>query len=446
MHYRNAPIHPVLRIMYHFFKLVSRVFIGIFFREKILIGKENLRFDGPAIIVVNHPSTLMDVLTSGIHIHQEMYFLANYSLFKNPVGNWFFSTFYCIPVKRKEDMGDSVVRNNSAAFISSFEHMEKNGVLYIAAEGVSWINRFVRPFKTGAARIAFGTENRNDWKKDLKIIPIGLSYSAAHLFRSRVVVEAGAPISPLTWKDACLNDHEKAVDGFTLQMENAVRNLCIDTRDEAGEALFNALEIIAAGSAPLKPKDDYLRSKKIAQTCLQDATLKKFSEEYFSEIGERKITDAGLLAHAHPRATLHAWRNGLFLLFGLPMFLAGQIFWFLPCFLPWLLNRQLKLYIGYSSTVKVMTGLLTFPLAAWGVFKLAFWVVGHTGYALLILAALVLSGFFLEKYLDIYKRFTEQHRAAQNVSDTLELLSKRTVIWHKLEQMIREADKVKEVH
>jgi len=80
------------------------------------------------------------------------------------------------------------------------------------------------------------------------------------------------------------------------------------------------------------------------------------------------------------------------------------------------------------------------------VFKLAFWVVGHTGYALLILAALVLSGFFLEKYLDIYKRFTEQHRAAQNVSDTLELLSKRTVIWHKLEQMIREADKVKEVH
>lgn len=437
MPYLNAPIHPVLRIMYHFFKLVGRVSVGLFFREKILIGKDNLRFDGPAIIVVNHPSTLMDVLAPGIHIHQEMYFLANYSLFKSPFGKWFFSTFYCIPVKRKEDVRKGAPRDNSAAFESSYEHLEKNGVLFIAAEGVSWINRYVRPFKTGAARIAFGTEAQNQWAKGVKIVPIGLSYSAANLFRSRVVVEVGIPISPVPWKENWLSHPEKAVDDFTLQMENAVRGLCIDTRDDAGEALFGTLETIAAGSAPLNPKEDYLRSKKIAKTCLHDEDLKKSSEVYFVQIDQLGITDAGLLAHAHPSATTRAWLDGLFLLIGLPLFLTGQVFWFLPCFLPWLLNRQMKLYIGYSSTVKAMAGLVTFPLAAWGVFQLAVLVTGQTGYAWVILAALILSGFFLEKYLDVYKRFTEQRRAAQKVSDTEELLSKRTDIWLRLEKKLQ---------
>ncbi|MCC6412280.1 MAG: 1-acyl-sn-glycerol-3-phosphate acyltransferase [Saprospiraceae bacterium] len=440
MPYLNAPIHPILRLIYGFFKLTSRAFIGLFFREKVLIGKENLRFDGPAIIVVNHPSTLMDVLTSGIRIHQVMYFLANYSLFKHPVSNWVFTRLYCIPVKRREDVGDGVPRDNSAAFEKSFEHLEKNGVLFIAAEGVSWINRFVRPFKTGAARISFGTEDRNGWEKGVKIVTIGLSYSAPHLFRSRVVVEAGVPLSPLPWKEKWLQDDEKAVDDFTQHIENTVRGLCIDARDEAGEKLLAELETIADGSAPLEPKDDYLRSKKIAQNCLLNEDLKSLSEAYFSKINEIKVTDAGLLAHTHPRATVRALRDGLFLMVGLPLFLAGQVYWFLPCFLPWLLNRQLKLYIGYSSTVKVMAGLITFPLAAWGVFKLAFLLTGQTGYAWAILAALILSGFFIEKYLDVYKRFTEQRRAAKKVSDARELLSKRTAVWHKLEPMLREAN------
>ena len=445
MPYLNAPIHPFLRLIYGFFKLTSRAFIGLFFREKVFIGKENLHFDGPAIIVVNHPSTLMDVLATGIRIHQVMYFLANYSLFKHPVSNWLFSRLYCIPVKRREDVEDGELRNNDQAFEKSFEHLEKNGVLFVAAEGVSWINRFVRPFKTGTARIAFSTENRNAWTKGVKIVPIGLSYSAPQLFRSRVVVEAGAPISPLPWKETWLSDHEKAVDDFTQHIENTVRGLCIDARDEAGEKLLGQLEILAAGSAPLKPGEDYLRSKKIAQNCLRDEDLRTLSEAYFAQIDQLGITDAGLLAHTRPQATLRALGDGLFLLVGLPLFLAGQVYWFLPCFLPWLLNRQLKLYIGYSSTVKVLAGLFTFPLAAWGVFKLAFLLTGHTGYAWAILAALFLSGFFLEKYLDVYKRFTEQRRAAKKVSDTKALLSKRLAVWHMLEQKLHEPDQVSAV-
>ncbi len=433
MPYRNAPIHPFLRFLYSLFKLLSRVFVGLFFREKVLIGKEHLRFDGPAIIVVNHPSTLMDVLAPGIHVRQVMYFLANYSLFKHPVSNWLLSRLYCIPVKRREDVSEGELRDNGAAFEKSYEHLEKNGVLFIAAEGVSWMNKFVRPFKTGTARIAFGTENQNGWAKGVVVVPIGLSYTAPNLFRTRVVVEAGKPLEAVPWKDAWIAQPEKTVDDFTLAIENTVRNLCIDTRDEAGESLFDRMQTIAAGSQPLNPADDYLRSKKIAQTCLHDAPLNEQSAAYFAELEKYGITDAGLLAATRPNARRHAWRDGSFLALGLPLFLLGNVFWFLPCFLPWLLNKKMNLYIGYGSTVKVLAGLFTFPLAAWGVFKLAFAFSGTAAWC--VLAGLILLGPFLESYLDVCRRFAERRKARLPRPVSEALVNHRTALWNRLQSV-----------
>jgi 1-acyl-sn-glycerol-3-phosphate acyltransferase len=62
--YRNAPIHPFLRFIYLFLRVTSWVGISVFYRRRVVLGKENLHFDGPAIVVVNHPSTLMDVLNT----------------------------------------------------------------------------------------------------------------------------------------------------------------------------------------------------------------------------------------------------------------------------------------------------------------------------------------------------------------------------------------------
>ncbi|MCC6279312.1 MAG: 1-acyl-sn-glycerol-3-phosphate acyltransferase, partial [Saprospiraceae bacterium] len=88
MAYRNIRLHPLLRLIYFLLRLYAWVAMHVFYRRRTVLGMENLRFDGPAIVISNHPSTLMDVLNVGIHIRQEMFFLANYGLFKNPVSNW----------------------------------------------------------------------------------------------------------------------------------------------------------------------------------------------------------------------------------------------------------------------------------------------------------------------------------------------------------------------
>ncbi|MGI9160787.1 MAG: 1-acyl-sn-glycerol-3-phosphate acyltransferase, partial [Saprospiraceae bacterium] len=264
----------MFRLAYLLLKQIFRLQIRVFYRHRTVLGKDHFRFDGPAIVVVNHPSTLMDVLNAGVEIRQEMFFLANYGLFRHPVANWLLRRMYCIPVMRAEDQRPGEERDNSAAFEASFQHLERGDVLFIAAEGVSWMNRFVRPLKTGAARIALMAESRNDWALDVKIIPVGLSYSAPDQFRSEVVVQAGPPIFAREWAAALTADPEGAIEALTAHLEQQVRALTIHTRDEAGEQFIGRLEEIAARDNPLPPAARFRQSQLFTARFLDDASLR----------------------------------------------------------------------------------------------------------------------------------------------------------------------------
>ncbi|MDO8368024.1 MAG: 1-acyl-sn-glycerol-3-phosphate acyltransferase [Saprospiraceae bacterium] len=402
MPYRNAPINPIMRLIYALLRLTSWAGILVFYRRRLVLGHEHLRFDGPAIVVSNHPSTLMDPLNAGLNIRQEMFFLANYGLFKNPVSAWILNRLFCIPVKRKEDVAKGETRDNDAAFEASFRHLEKNGVLYIAAEGVSWMNRYVRPFKTGTARIAFGAERRNNWQLGVKIIPVGISYDAPRLFRSRTTVEYGAPIDPGPWANADLQDHEKAVEDFTAGIRARVSALTLDSHSEAGDAFVDQAEILVRNEhRGAYDQGEYLFLKDFLGKNIQNEGLKAQFADYFAELQKANLTDVGLSKVQSPVS----------LLLLAPFFLLGYGFWFLPCYLPWLLCKRLKLYPGYDSNVKMLAGLFTFPLALWAGWELAFWLFRSSLWAWVSLLVLVICGYLAEVFMDHAKLWWEGRAA-----------------------------------
>lgn len=413
MAYRNIRLHPVLRFIYLILRILVWFSVRVFYRKRLVLGRENLRFDGPAIVIANHPSTLMDVLNPAEEIRQEMFFLANYSMFKHPVMNWLLRRLYCIPVQRREDVPDGQVRNNDEAFKQSFQHLEKNGVLFIAPEGTSWMNRFVRPLKTGTARIAFGAESRNNWNLDVKIIPVGLSYSAPHLFRSEVVVHFGAPVYPRNWAEAWTANRTQAVDDLTQYLEDQLKSLSIHTRDEAGELLITRLEEILQNEQPLPQKPAFERSQRLVKTALDQEALRGAVDVYFADLAKNGLTDAGLAAAQKPGAKSQAILDAVLLLLGFPLFAAGYLCWFLPCYLPWLLNKKMNLYIGYSSTVKILAGLIVFPLALWGAYRMAFSVLHNGWLALLVVVVAITLGLVVEQYQDIYHRYRQQRKATR---------------------------------
>ncbi|MCS7035837.1 MAG: 1-acyl-sn-glycerol-3-phosphate acyltransferase [Saprospiraceae bacterium] len=391
---KNAPTPILLRLIYAALRVVVWVSVRVFYRKRLVLGREHFRFDGPAIVVANHPSTLMDVLNPALEICQEMFFLANYGLFRHPVSRWLLTRLFCIPVMRPEDVRPGEERDNSRAFEASFQHLERGGVLFIAPEGTSWMNRFVRPLKTGTARIALGAEARNNWQLGVKIVPVGLSYSAPHRFRSEVVVNAGPAVYAAEWRAVWETDPAAAIEGLTQYLEGQLKQLSIHTGDEAGEQALTMWEEILQNDEPLPQRAAFERSQRLAHTLLHDAEAVRQTLAYRQALEQAGLSDAAF----SPRQRKRRLQRWIGLLLGSPLFAVGAVFWFLPCFIPYWLNRRLNLYVGYSATVMVVAGIVVFPLYGWAAFRVARWAGLSAGAAVAALTALTALGLFVEWY------------------------------------------------
>lgn len=75
-----------------------------------------------------------------------------------------------------------------------FNALNNGGAIGIFPEGGSHDRTDFLPLKAGFSIMALGAMAANP-DLDVKLVPVGLSYFHAHKFRSRAVVEFGAPIS-----------------------------------------------------------------------------------------------------------------------------------------------------------------------------------------------------------------------------------------------------------
>jgi glycerol-3-phosphate O-acyltransferase / dihydroxyacetone phosphate acyltransferase len=417
-------LSPILWFIYHFVRNLAWISTRIFYKKKTIIGQENLKIEGSAIVISNHPSTLLDVFNVGPEIRRNMFFLANYGLFKHPVSRWVFSRLYCIPVKRKEDVEEGEARDNDAAFEASFEHLAKGGILFIAPEGVSFMNRWVRPFKTGTARIALGAEKRSNGILNLKIIPCGVSYDAPNLFRSSVVVEAGKPIIVQDWINTYKGKPEDAVDAFTTYLEEKVAALSINAHHERGELFINQVETMLENSHSLPQKEAYYRSKNILEKHLENQTLMNEVNDYNVSLKNSGLKDIGVVLQTRNYPLLRLIWRFFSLIIGLPLAVLGNLFWFIPCFIPWFVARKMKLYIGYDSNIKILLGIFTIPLMAWFTYKLGLQFFQSPMLSAFFVGYLVFLGFFLEYYEQNLEKFLEGMKAFMFANSKKETFSR----------------------
>ncbi len=359
-------MNPLLKGIYRFLKILTRAILAIFYPDTTIINGERFSFRNPAIVVSNHPNTLIDALRTASLVKRQVFFLANWGLFKTPWQSWFFNTFYCIPIKRPQDVSSGAVLKNDDAFDRCDQHLGNGGILYVAPEGTSFIERRLRPIKTGTARIALSAEDKKDFNLDLTILPVGLTYADSHKSNSRLVVNVGEHISIKQYADEYQKDTFGTVRKITALLEERMKGLLLQSRNDEEDALLRKLERILSSE---NRSGTWLFYKSQALlTMIQSAEkstldhLRIVTHQYLGKLRYYHLQDEVVAEATGYRQSMPLIVRLLGLVLGFPLFLYGLINNFLAAFTPVFIAQKANLYIGYMSTVKILSGMLTFPL------------------------------------------------------------------------------------
>lgn len=354
-------------LVYYTLKVLVIIQFNIYYSKTLTLGKKYLRLSKPTIVVSNHPSTLMDILNVGRKIKAPLYFLANAGMFKGRFAGPFFRFLFCIPVERPYDTGGKPI-NNETSFLKSYEHLEKGLHIYIAPEGGSYTGRKLLPLKTGAVRIALGTEARNQFQRGVQILPVGLTYSSLQdTFRSEVVIHVGEPIDMTTFAQAYAQDERQTVREVTDLLHTRMRELLVATQDEHQDQLLYQLEEILRYQEDSTQEVAYFRSRKLVSALQQWQQSEPTAYEsfltqvaaYFQTLNEQQITEQSLADTALNKIGL--WMRIGVLLFSAPYAAYGFINNALAFGVPYFLSKRMKLIIEYKSTVEAMLGLIFVP-------------------------------------------------------------------------------------
>ena len=260
--------------------------------------------------------------------------------------------------------------------ISRTIKIKNGGLLYVAPEGTSFVERRLRPLKTGTARIALRAEASADFQLELKIYPVGLTYEQPTQCGSRVYLEAVEPLHVAEWKTAYEEDPRAAAYALTDALAERMQSALLHPDDAAQDELLYRLETIQKNDAPLPIDQHYDRTKallKKLQALRQsdhDAyeKLRTAAQTYRESLRQHGITDRGITKE----------KCGLFTiisLLGWPIWLYGRLNNVFPYDIPRRMERKMDLYIGYRSTVKILAGLVLFPLFYILQFQLAKWLL-----------------------------------------------------------------------
>ena len=399
-----------LRAFYQFWRVLINFCLDLYFGKNVIINRKNLDFKNPCIVVSNHPHTLFDPLVVMSKSPRYSKFLANYSLFKTPFQNWFFTTFYCIPIKRKKDNWGGNLKNEDS-MNQAEQHLADGGVIYIAPEGTSKIKRKVRRIKTGAARIAFDAENDNDWNIGLTILPCGNNFETPAQFRAPVIVNVGEPIKVADFRVDFENDPSIAIRKLSDCIGERLSDLTFDFPTVEEDRMSRYLEEVLKTESPNDSTETmFYKRKTLAISILK---LKKENPDSFEKLKSKSFKYGNHLRAWRISDRIFKTPSSSFLtilgmIISFPLCVGGAVNNFFVYVICKFLPQRFNDFTGYVSTGRVLMGLIVVPIF----YGLQTWLIYHfskngwlaLGYFLLLIPTGLFAWYWKEALKVIFKK------------------------------------------
>lgn len=270
----------------------------LFYRRFTVRGLENIPRHTPVIILPNHQNALMDALSVIFGMNRSAVFLARADIFRNPKVARILYFFKLMPIFRPRD-GKENMSKNDAVFRRSVEVLRSHRPMSMFPEGQFTPLRSLFPFKKGFARIAFLSEQAEDWGLGIKVIPLGLDYTDKRRFYSDVVINFGRPIELSEFRGYY---EDNPALGYNMLMERVgeeLKTLMVYIARERAEyagAYETMMAVAAAEGGRLTNYDRFAVQQRCAGAvnALDDEDfqrLRRVTEEYSEGLAPLDVSD-----------------------------------------------------------------------------------------------------------------------------------------------------------
>ncbi|HEY9286331.1 MAG TPA: lysophospholipid acyltransferase family protein, partial [Pyrinomonadaceae bacterium] len=403
---------------------VLRLALRVFFRRIEVRGRGRVPRGGAVLFVVNHPNALVDPVFVLCHAPRRVSFLAKEPLFRTPVIRWLVRAMEAIPVYRRQDEGSDPARNRET-FERAGELLRRGGTIAICPEGVSHNDAKLRPFKTGAARIALAVAS-SDPKIDLRIVPAGIYYTAKTAFRSAALLHFGEPVTvDAVALDADGEPPREAVHRLRERVWLALRDVTLNAEHESAvELVARAERIFSAGSEGARTlrRELSLRQQFLdgyafhferdpARLSALEARVRRYEEQLrLAGVDAKDLSapQAGFRGIAR-----HLLARVLPVLFLAPLALAGALLHYPTYKLTGsLATRFSNKSDDMISTIKIVASMLLFPLT-WLALALVGYALGGWAAAAVVLLVAPLAGWTAVRFSEKMDDFVGGARAVR---------------------------------
>jgi len=325
------------------------------------------------IYAPNHQNALMDALAVLATVNTEPVFLARADIFKKRTIEKILTFLKILPIYRIRD-GKESLKNNDAIFQKTIDVLKNKNGLVILPEGSHAGIRKLRPLKKGIFRIAFEAEEANNFKLNIKIIPVGLDWSHYSKFRSRLFVNYGEPISVSDYYEEYKKNAPRALTLLRERLEKELKRYMIHIENDEFYDMIDQLRYIYL---PEMIRKKGLRWNKQPNMFNAQKEIIKKLETYIGENPSEAIElkeKTGKYITLLEKLNLRNWviQKGRFSMPGilgqlilsvmlLPVFIYGAVVNYLPYKVPVILTRKVK-DPQFISSFRDVIGMLLFPI------------------------------------------------------------------------------------
>lgn len=373
---------------------VVRFLVGLFFRRVEVAGIEHVPATGGGILIAWHPNGLVDPALIISCFPRRVVFGARHGLFKWPVVGRLMAALGTVPIFRASDLKDATDETRRNANRKSLDAMAQavcdGGFAALFPEGVSHDDPFLQELKTGAARLYYRTKQLCDENGvPPVIIPVGLHYDNKTAFRSNALVEFHAPLelppellAPIPQDDdealrarsgelmqvlePVLQEVTHATESWELnQLMNRVRSLMRAERAKRAGVSLKAPDMVERTLGMARVWTGYYARMETEPHRVQ-ALFDRVSA-YDQALLEVKLEDDDLdkppVIESKWLPILLAIQAAVVFLVFPPILVLGSLINAGPYFLTNLISRVASKQYKDTATVKLLSGLVLFPLA-----------------------------------------------------------------------------------